>query len=296
MFKAIDITKSKATVVKDRQNLILKDMNGNIVNYRNSEFTNTSRSVLSSYNTFASTIKVEYADKGLKTTMDMHFKNSFDEYGRMYGASYQNMSKNNRADITIDGEECVEIDFSNLHFRMLLDMYLLEHHVSGVDDLYLLPLSDPQRTNPHNREMIKQSFNKFINSVSALKTRQAIQGEMNRYGNLSDFKSAIEVYKAMEVGYNFLFNNTAVMANIHNGKPLAAFLQRRESAMCLDIASTLAEEGIFVGTIHDSFLCKKKDYEVVSKLIGDTYREHMNVTRDIHVSVIYKGSKWKELI
>lgn len=284
-------TSSKSAVVKDRQCIILKDKEGKKINYKDDSFTKLTRSKLSFYNSFANTVSVEYNDSPLSTSLDMHFKNSFGEYGRMFGAAYQNMKKEHRTTITIDGNTCIEIDFSCLHFYMLLDMYLLTYHFEGVDDLYLMACNVPS-----DRNTIKLAFNIFINCSSEKQFTQALQGILNLEGNDSSFKGAKEIIQKMKEVYSVLFDNSAIMANIYNGKPLAAFLQRRESAICLEVASLLAEDNIFVGTIHDSYICRECDLDIVKNIIANTYRKHMNTTRAIKISIISKENSWKELI
>ena len=47
------------------------------------------------------------------------FADSFDQGGRFYDGSYQNLKKSIRSQIKIDGSDTQEADFSELHSRRL---------------------------------------------------------------------------------------------------------------------------------------------------------------------------------
>jgi len=292
-----EISKSRKTVVKDRQSVILKDANGTRIDYRDNEYTTILRKKLTYYNEFASGFLVEHKGERLNTTLDAHYKHSFNDYGRLYGADYQVMPKQDRHDIVIEKEQTMEIDYKNLHFRMLLDMFLLSHNVNINDDLYSIPLTTQQQKYPANREMIKRMFNMFINTTSKQSAMQAMQGDINsNKRDMGTFTSVKEIYKCLEDAYPFIFNNDAIMRNIYCGKPMAALLQNKESRMAVDIITTGAEVGVMICSIHDSFKVDLHNAYFLAKIMGDSYRKEMNTNNGVLVDVMVGCSKWQQIV
>jgi len=282
------------SMIADRQCVLLKSNEGDLVNYRDNNKSSYVRDRLQFYNVFASTVSVTYDGTPLTTVLDAHFKESFDQYGRLYarGNSYQTMPKTHRHSILVDGSPTVEIDFSCLHLRMLFDMYKLHDYVDGVVDLYSLVTC-----NTSDRPLVKEAVNIYMNAKTRGSAILALAQKMRENYQNSSFSSARDVIECVEESFSFLFKNESIMANLRCGnKPIGAMLQNRESEMCLDIISSLAEVKIFVGAIHDSFFFKFEDYDVVSNVIGNTYRKHMSVLRPVDVSVIFNGYSYKEKI
>lgn len=284
---ATNIEDSIRSVEENTEVVVLKNKEGDVVSYKNNDTSNTTRGMLQLYNTNSKKFAVEVDGTKLKTDMKAIFKVDFDSYGRIYGAHYQNMPKETRLRLTINGEACAEIDFSNLHLRMLHDIYNLAHYIDGIEDLYSLPLKDVD-IKKDDRTLIKMATLILINSKSDKTYLQALQGHMNLNTYDTTFSSARQLYDTLKQAYPWLLNNTAIMANIFNGTaPLAAKLQRLDAAICLNVVTTLAEDDIMVGAIHDSFLCRQSDVAYVSRLVGDSYRKEMNVDRRIAATLSY---------
>jgi len=292
-----NVKQSKKTVIEDRQCVILKDKEGKRIDYKDNEYTNNVRKQLTDYNMFANSFNVEHDGKQLSTTLDAHYKESFTDYGRLFGASYQTLKKEDRKDILIETIPTIEIDFKNLHFRMVLDMFLLSHHVKIDDDLYTLPLSDDMRENPQNRVGIKKMFNMIINTTSKASAFKALQYEINFKGlSLGDFNNVSDVYQCLVDCYPYLFNNPSIMSHIHSGKPLSALLQRKESSITLDIITTCKQIGFLVCPIHDSYKTDSCNAYFLAKIIGDCYRKEMQTKNGVFVDVIVKDKTWQQIV
>jgi hypothetical protein len=292
-----NIKYSKQSLVKDRQPVILKDKEGNKIEYKDSPYTKALRDQLTEYNVFASGFLVECKDSIMSTSLDAHHKHSFTEYGRLFGASYQTIPKGDRTMLTIDGRTTIEMDYSNMHFRMLLDMYLLSDYVKDDDDLYSLPLSLEQQKNPNNRTMIKLMFNMMINCTSKQKAIQALQGKINKdFLSMGSFDSVASIYKSLELAFPFIFENKAVMANIYSGKPLASLLQNREVAITKDIISTCRAIDMLVMPIHDSYATEVGHNLLLMKIMGDAYRKEMRTSKKVNIKVILGSEEWKEAV
>lgn len=284
----------KASVVKDRQCVLLKDDDGEIVDYKDNAVSYDTRDKLSSYNEFASKVVVMLDGERMTTTLDAQFKHDFHSYGRLYGKgnTYQTVKSSYRSDLTIDGEDVVEIDYSCIHLRMLIDMFNLSHYVDGIADLY--GIVSPEKV---NRDVIKLAVQLYFNAKNRNGAVVALAQQVFGNPHPFTFNKASEVFEAIDRAFPFLFGNKAIMDNLRNGnKRISAVLQRKDSELCLDIITQLANKGIFVGAVHDSFFFATKHFDVASEVIGNTYRKHMKTNRPVDVSVTCKNDEWKTQI
>ncbi len=122
----------------------LKDTDGALVDYEEAPATSAMRNQLEMTNALLAETVIK-APK-LETGVNPDFSNKrlyrvfndgrFDRGGRFYGAWWINAKKKQRAQITINGEATVELDFSGHHLRLC-------YHLSGMEapdseDLYAL--------------------------------------------------------------------------------------------------------------------------------------------------------------
>ena len=94
-------------------------------------------------------------------------RGSFDKGGRHYGPYYQNIIKEYRSALTIDGEPTSEQDYSCLHLRILYAFAGVPLPEGDLFDIWLPKDGiSPNRSNPEyeqKRKLIKQLINAWIN-------------------------------------------------------------------------------------------------------------------------------------
>lgn len=83
---------------------------------------------------------------------------SFDHGGRLFGGFWQNMGRNQRQNLRIDGEAVAELDYGQVFPRLA---YALTGAVPPEDDLYLLPELIEEQGVPH-REGVKRGMNALL--------------------------------------------------------------------------------------------------------------------------------------
>ncbi|KAK0351167.1 hypothetical protein LTR94_026075, partial [Friedmanniomyces endolithicus] len=97
------------------------------------------------------------------TALHRVFKYDWDHGGRLYGGWWINLPKSERAHLTFNGQDSIELDYAQLHPTMLFarvgkrldfDPYAIEGLVS-----------------PEIRALGKRTFNRLINKSSPAKTR-----------------------------------------------------------------------------------------------------------------------------
>jgi hypothetical protein len=278
--------------IVDNETVLLKD-DGILLDYRDNDLTNYSRLCLKYYNQAVSKTKVSLDEKNYNCTLVRIFNKEIGSTGRLYRSAVQNIWAEDRKRITIDDEETIEIDYSCLHLRMLLAMYGRYEELCLHQDLYSLCLTEDELSNKINRNVIKASFNKMINCSSKKVTLAVIQQHLN-LNKGSDFKTATEVLNRILETFSFL----PLPVILWQSKPMAYSLQRMDSDIALEIITTLAQEGIVVLPVHDSFVTQTKHKMALQQKMADVYKQYMKLNNVpdyrvcIPVKVIYKDREF----
>ena len=187
--------------------VILKDADGNLVDYKDTRFTNKADRTTKLINSINSVhdfvFKGEYLSNDALVRI---FNRTFDKGGRFYRTDVQSIKqrdeKGNKLDIqetrlglTIDGEHVVECDYGALHPYIICAM-------NGIDakrfsgDIYedLLPVNYVAQ----DRNLFKKALLIMFNSTKRDKAISAVQKEINFSGGVYSFKSGIDVITMIE--------------------------------------------------------------------------------------------------
>ncbi len=159
------------------------------------------------------------------------FNGEWNRGGRLYGGWWMCLDKEERPNLTIDGEPVVELDFSALHPSILFNV--IEQPFEG--DPYFLP--------PYSRELCKETLQRLLN-------RSVKQGG-------SEIKRAQKNHPPEGVAFaTFLADYIAYLSPLvkHFGKGLGLVLQRADSELALDVLKRLDAQGIVALPVHDSFI------------------------------------------
>jgi hypothetical protein len=199
-----------------------------------------------------------------------------DRGGRFYGPWYQNIPKEYRRYILIDGAHALELDYSALHPNLL-------YYYAGADppkgDLYEL-----EGYSKDTRKFLKAMFLRMINSASKadakgsireaafLKGKIAVPEEL---GNLEDkyldplLDKFIEKHEPIQ---DYLF------------KEYGNYLQFVDSTIAEDVLLYFAKKGLPVLPLHDSFRIAASLFqelrEVMHKVIFKSYKQTIQISND----------------
>ena len=154
--------------------------------------------------------------------------------GRVY-TRFQNMPKAVRAELTINGQPTVELDFKANHLMMLVAL-------SG-----LKPPEDPYLTIAHlagqSRETVKKFINKCIGAGDATKAFNACKKDrVNK-----------ELFLKLVAATNIAFPDVPLYQGF------GIYLQSLEGQVALNIMAEGARNGIPVLPVHDSFITTKNN-------------------------------------
>lgn len=194
---------------------------------------------------------VDFTRKKLVRTFN---NSSFEDGGRFYHGWWQDMPKQYRKYITIDGKETTEKDYSSIHFRIL---YAEQGIDIGDDDPYIVEGYEDRR------EKIKVVLNIILNAETKDKAIAAIHKKKELD---IDKSSALEIYKKLEDRHHKIKQ--------YFGSGRGVKLQYIDAQIAERVMLNLAKEGIVCLPIHDSFIVR------VSHKI-DLYKEMDKAFKDI---------------
>ena len=179
-------------------------------------------------------------------------RGSFDLGGRAYGW-WQQLSKELRSQILLDGEEVVEPDFSQLHATMLYA--LRELPVPG--DAYIIP--------GYDRDTIKIAFNVIINARTTQAAIGAVQKELKAAALQHDKAYATQIVRAVKAAHPDIKEDF--------GSDKGVMLMRKDSDIIVKTMLVLVDERIPFLPVHDSVVCRKSDKDRVMQVMKDSFIE-----------------------
>ncbi|RYZ80365.1 MAG: hypothetical protein EOP06_25490, partial [Proteobacteria bacterium] len=154
--------------------LILKDDKKKYTDYVDSKSTNGERGFIRNLNRYFESVKL-LDSKGLpvgKVFRRVFNDSSFSQGGRFY-SEYQNLPKDDRLRLTIDGERVVEFDYRGLHIKLL---YALIKEPLPTGDVYLVEGYE------HYRDLFKKALQAALNASTPKSGAAAIQLSLNLEG------------------------------------------------------------------------------------------------------------------
>ena len=161
-FEACQIKSEMVSNHPDRETVVLKDDEGNLVEYEDTPFTSSLRAFLNRYNELLLHTEITHP-KGYKHssfTYCVFNRASWDLGGRFYNA-WQNIPSEDRSELSFDGVPTVEIDYSSFH------PYLI------YAELGLKLPSDPYEHSQFSRPEMKAMFLVMINCASETQALRA---------------------------------------------------------------------------------------------------------------------------
>jgi len=251
----VEIDKSEEVIILKSVNILKDDKKDKFrVDYEDTEETNLMRDNLHYINALLDTrwIDLEVSDKVYeeiekkKNRSDIDFNrkllkrvfnnNSFEDGGRFYHGWWQEISKEYRKNITIDGKRTVEVDYSSIHFRIL---YAEQGIDIGDDDPYIIEGYEA------NRSIVKLALNIILNAETKNKAIYAI---FNHDDIDIDKKTAKDIYRKLEE------EHPKIKQYFGSGRGIK--LQYKDSQIAEQVMLNLARDNIVCLPVHDSFIVR----------------------------------------
>jgi hypothetical protein len=204
-------------------------------------------------------------------------RGSFEHGGRFYGGWWQFIPSEYRSYITINGQPTVEIDYSELHPRL---MYLRANEPIPEGDLYDLGLrydgiEYDKEIEPYKskRKIIKNYVNAVINDE---------KGSYKLHGTIIN-QLGLNT-KSLE---GLLVKKHPLIQEI-KGKGLGLKFQFIDSQVAELVMMRMMSKGILCLPVHDSFICQAEHLQELRQAMEDAYAEVINSTAKIKDPEMFK--------
>jgi hypothetical protein len=253
-------------VCTPRERIILRDGDGKLAPYQNSRDTDRWRKQVLAFNDVLSTARIELDGKLISegdavwvrdedseerrmvngtATLSLHriWNQNWQRNGRLYGCWVQNLPKENRRTLLLNGEPVAEPDYPALHCRLIYDL-------AGK------PRPDkPFEIDGFERSEVKRAFYTMVNAPSCDSARRAIWQHSPKWKELMDAiaskHSAVKEALCSGVGAKLMFMDATIM--------------------CRNLAD-LNREGIIALPIHDSVIVEARHesraFEIMERNLG----------------------------
>jgi len=246
--------------------ILLRDTKHNEIDYEDNVTIERMRENLRLYNSTMSQTRlgIDLPPDTLPKNIDwdrnrLHrvFNNSnFGEGGRFYGGWWQEMPKEIRKHITVDGEKTVELDYSAMHLRMLY----AKEGIDYIGDPYVIRTDSASM-----RPLCKVIVLVALNAESPKKAVAAIRKKMNFDPTLPKVKNLDQCVS------DFVSFHARVSEYFFTGIGLR--LQNIDSQIAERVMLELTSKSIPVLPIHDSFICAKQHRKLLEESMVRHYKE-----------------------
>jgi hypothetical protein len=204
-------------------------------------------------------------------------RGNFQHGGRFYGGWWQFIPSEYRSYITINGQPTVEIDYSELHPRLI---YLTANQPIPEGDLYDLGLrydgiEYDKEVEPYKskRKIIKNYVNAVINDE---KGTYKLHGKVIREFGMNT--------RALE---ELVVKRHPLIKEI-KGKGLGLKFQFIDSQVAELVMMRTMSKGILCLPVHDSFICQAEHLQELRQVMEDAYSEVINSTAKIKDPEMFK--------
>jgi hypothetical protein len=186
------------------------------------------------------------------------FNNSFAKNGRFYGPCWQSMPKKDRAEICINGEKVIELDYEGMFINLLYSMRNLNMHD------FISKNEDPYDLKKYNRKIVKAAFTACVNKECNKENINYVVASLAKKILKDEFVKGVNYRKILEL-LSIKHPKIGDMFYQDLGDDLC-FMESRVTDLILN---SLARKQIPVLAIHDSFIVPiSKSTELYNSMIN----------------------------
>lgn len=243
----------RADDVPEDELLVLRDSNGNLVDYADTPLTIQMRSTLQRFNrkldetVFA--VPGVSADTSAKRLHRVFNDGEWEFGGRFYGGFWQQLSQrqHQREKILIDGEPCCELDFKATHASMIYNIAALP----APEDSYTISGFD--------RADVKKAFLVLFNCESRQQTLNTMRSKMH----IQNSEALLDAIEAAHPAIKDAFYR----------RESGLLLQNFDAKIASGVLVDMFNRGIVCLPVHDSFIVQRQYEEALKDSMVKCWKE-----------------------
>jgi len=266
--------------LEDDQLIILRDADKEAIDYEETDETSAMEATLRSYNTFLSKYELalslptdevrDFLQSRRIAPLDYTrnrlyriFNEDFTSGGRFYRGWWQNIPRELRQYITIDGEPCSELDYSGQHLLLLYGLEGDEYRwLKGLDDdpYYLEAFGEGVR------DLLKRSVLILVNSADETEAIRAIRQKINYE---FPYLASTDVYIRSLIEA-LTDKHPEIEDHLFSGR--GGELQYQDAQIAEYVLKDMQARGQPVLPVHDSFIVQDKYLAHLYSSMKEAYR------------------------
>jgi hypothetical protein len=193
-------------------------------------------------------------------------RSSFSYGGRFYGAEYQQLNKEERKTILINGSPVCELDYSSLHIQMLYNLIGVQFEGDPYD------LFDEDTI---LRNGVKLLFNIMLNAKSKLGAISSFNQKLFEDNKLQTLRETLiqKNITTQTLAQIILDSHPKIVQFINSDMGIK--LQNKDSMIAMRIIDHFTKKDIPCLCVHDSFIVPKRYKDELEGVMKEEYRTEM---------------------
>lgn len=279
-------------IVEPPDLLELRDDEGNIREYRDTDRTRRIKAILKKANEVNRAATILYGSHPVSTALVAIFRRKLTLYGRLHTKGcyhYQGLGEEKRAKITISGDSVVELDFSGLHPHLLY----AEAKIQLDKDPYSTVLDDPEL-----RDFLKKCLLTILNATSCEVPEKLVEkgdkllvrksygrsAAANAEGSINQeigFNRSLQnrlkkhgITKAIQIVKGFKETHKPIAHHFFSDNDNGLRVMNKDASIALDIVDHFVKKGVPILAIHDSFIVQEQHKEELHETMDRVYKKH----------------------
>jgi hypothetical protein len=258
----------QGVILKPKELVILKDGKGKLKPYKDTAETRRIRAILAHVNELNGMTDIKYHNYKLNAFLTAVFIERFTLYGRLHTRGfrhYQGFDKDERAEITINGDSTHEWDYCGLGPNLLYASIGRQYSgdpYSVIDD------------RPAVREFLKTILICLINAKDEITAEKAANNWLHENPTGQKALAKIGITKARPLIDRFMEVHQPISDCFCKGKKTGLKIMNKDSKIALDVIKHFADQKIPILAIHDSFIVQEKYQQELYKVMKAMYKKH----------------------
>lgn len=272
--ESLNITPSTVSRVREERHLLLKSpgSEGKIIEYIEDDYSRFTEQQMVEYNDMLNEHLITDNDKTYHQPFISRTYRDIDgskllKYGGRSGGHWHQLSKKKRDQIKIDGKKTTKCDYTSSVINIL---YLIETRKMlgrGVDGY---------EVEGYPRDLVKIMVNRMLNNSSKQAATMAYKRWLRNEATEKDKETSKKIVP-LRLQNKILETHPLIASYFYRGKDFGQRVSWVEANVVFTIAQQLTLIGVPVLTVHDEFICKEEDEEIVWEMMYSTYVEYVKL-------------------
>ena len=246
----------------------LRNERGKLIEYKDTAETWRIRTILQLVNDVNSQADIRYQQYKLRAFLRAIFIERFTWYGRLHTKGfmhYQGFWKEERNEITINGDPIVELDYSGLHPMLL---YAAEGKQYLGDPYTVLD------RRPEARPFLKQILLCMLNAKDEQTAERAANYWLHKNPEEHESLLKIGIKTARPLIKRFKEVHQPIAGYFCKGRQTGMRIMNQDAKIALDVVNHFAKQGIPILAIHDSFIVQEQYRDELFRVMKTVYEKH----------------------